>query len=223
MNTAPLQNKSSVFKVKNLDLTTAKEVKSLADATQGECSVLDLSSFLDADLSAIEYLGQYPYDFVTLGMEKLSRDLAGLLGKWVGEPYLIFEQLTTLDQECAKALCQSTINLDLGSVNSLSINTIKELVKLQGNLGLFFENISLEMANILKDHQYGLSLILRNEPSYEVATKLGEYQGHELFFYRMPTKPSAVFLDALSLSQTKTVSYDQVAFPFFSIELRNKD
>jgi hypothetical protein len=70
MNTTPLQNRSSVFKVKNLDLTTAKEVKSLADATQGECSVLDLSSFLDADLSAIEYLGQYPYDFVTLSLSQ---------------------------------------------------------------------------------------------------------------------------------------------------------
>jgi hypothetical protein len=79
------------------------------------------------------------------------------------------------------------------------------------------------MANILKDHQYSLSLILRNEPSYEVATKLGEYQGHELFFYRIPTKPSDAFLDALSLSQAKIVSYDKVALPFFSIELRNKD
>jgi hypothetical protein len=78
------------------------------------------------------------------------------------------------------------------------------------------------MANILKDHQYSLSLILRNEPSYEVATKLGEHQGHELFFCRMPTKPSDAFLDALSLNQAKTVILDLQAFPFYSIESRAK-
>lgn len=224
MKSIPQQEITSNLIGKHLDLVDAKKLRSLTTtANEERCSILDLSTFVDMNLPAIKYLSRYPYNFVILGIKELNPNIADLLGKWMGEPCLVFEQLITLDEECARALCKSPINLDLIGMRPLSVEIAKELVKVQGNLALSFDFISLEIAKILKEHQYTLLLTLEREPSYDAAIELGQHQGHELLIYRMPTKPSDAFLDALSLSQTKIVTYDQVAFPFFSIELRNKD
>lgn len=203
-----------------LDLARAKEIKKIADENNVGCSILNLSAYSKADLSAIEYLSKYPYDFVTLGIRNLNPELARLLGCWINEPYLMLEELETLDKESAKELCQGSINLDLKGMDPIPLEIAEELIKIKGNLGLAFDNISLGMAQILKKHSFSLSLILLNEPSIEVAIELGQHQGHELFIYRLANKPSHAFLDALIKNRNKAITFGLAGSPPFCIELR---
>lgn len=205
-----------------LDLTSAIEIsRRPALAKPKVVSILDLSSYSDADPAAIEHLSKKPYDFVTLGLAELTPTLARAIAKWVDTPFFIFEKLYSLDRGNAQILSASGANLDLGAVQSLSGETVEALAQTNGHLHLSFETISLAMGRALKKHNGSLSLDLSVEPSYGAALELANHQGYELFIYRLMQRPSEAFITALSSNIEKTVNFERqpISGDFYFIEL----
>ena len=192
-----------------LDLAKAKEIRDLTDESTTKLLILDLSSFDKVAPSSIQYLSQYSYDFVILGLTKINPKLSSALGNWTGKPYLIFERLTTLSKKSARALCQSSTNLDLGSLRSLAIDNLKELVKVEGHLHLSMDCLSIEMAAILKRHPSSLSFNLSQELSLKSAFEMANYQGWQLIICRLPKPPSKALMAVLRSKLSKVVTTDR--------------
>lgn len=191
-----------------LDLSSAREVTKRSVPTQSQfVSILDLSSYSDADPAAIEHLSKKPYDFVILGLAELTPALATAIAKWSDSPFIIFEKLQSLNRVCAQALGAWNTNLDLSTVRNLSGQTLEALVQTSGHLHLSFETIPLTMASILKKHVGSLSLDLPAEPTYGAALELANHQGHELFIYRQMRHPSETFINVLSSNLEKTINF----------------
>ena len=204
-----------------LDLTRAIEIsRRPAPAQPQVVSILDLSSYSDADPAAFEYLSEKPYGFVILGLTELTPTLARAIAKWVDSPFFIFEKLYSLDWRNAQILSASGANLDLGAVQNLSGETVEALAQTNGHLHLSFETISLAMGRALKKHNGSLSLDLSVEPSYGAALELANHQGYELFIYRLMQCPSEAFITALSSNIEKTINFEGQPIPgdFYFIE-----
>jgi hypothetical protein len=205
-----------------LDLISAIEISRCPAPAQPQVvSILDLSSYSDADPAAIKHLSKEPYDFVTLGLAELTPALAAAIAKWVDSPFFIFEKLYSLDRGSAQILSASGANLDLGAVQNLSGETVEALAQTNGHLHLSFETISLAMGRALKKHNGSLSLDLSVEPTYGVALELANHQGHELFIYRLMQRPSEAFISAFSSNIEKTVNFERqpISGDFYFIEL----
>ena len=204
-----------------LDLSSAREVTKHSVPTQSQfASILDLSSYSDADPAAIEHLSKKPYDFVILGLAELTPALATAIAKWSDSPFMIFEKLQSLNRVCAQALRSWDANLDLSAARNLSGETVEALVHGSGNLHLAFETVPLTLASILKVHTGSLSLDLSAEPTYGAALELANHEGHELFIYKQRRRPSEAFIDALSSNLEKTVNFERQPIPgdFYYIE-----
>lgn len=203
-----------------LDLAQAKTIRELTTIKEGHFSILDLDTFTKIDLNAIEYLSQFKYDFVILGIAELTPAIATVMSRWSGTAHIIFNRLSHLDKECAKTLAQSSIHLDFGPLRFLTIDAAKELAKSQGHLHLSLDCLSIEMAGILKEHQSSLSIDLGQEPSLEAAFELTNYQGWQLIIYRLPKPPSKAFMSLLRSNPTKAVTIDRqpIAGEFYWIE-----
>jgi hypothetical protein len=204
-----------------LDLTSAIEIsRRPAPAQPQVVSILDLSSYSDADPAAFEYLSEKPYGFVILGLTELTPTLARAIAKWVDSPFFIFEKLYYLDRGNAQILSASGANLDLGAVQNLSGETVEALAQTNGHLHLSLETISLAMGRALKKHNGSLSLDLSVEPSYGAALELANHQGYELFIYRLMQHPSEAFITALSSNIEKTINFERqpISGDFYCIE-----
>lgn len=198
------------------DLQLAKsvvstETKHLYEIENGPW--LDLSSYSDYTQEALNHLADNLHDIVgiKIGFRYLSKDAVRALTKLRVPAFFALTGLVRLDVEGASRLwwkkedgphaVQIRLTEALGRKSAFFL-TIQNRRRL---LEISFPSIDWDVANVLRNNQCRLNLIVRDEPlSLSAAVALAHHNGIELTL-NLPTEPSAIVLEGLSCNPAKRV------------------
>ena len=199
---------SDVF---TLDLPKAKKlVETGIVEPSGHLSMADLEGFTTVHPEAIRYLFKDEYSYIFLGVKHLGLELAESFKNMKGSPFLHFNHLVNLQPECARALCEANADLVFGSA--------KALAKSKKWLFLNLKIVSTEFVVNLMEHKSCVYLTLANEPSYETALQISQYQGFQFTIYDLPHKPSAQFIAGLSSNPQREVEVKKHSYGAYYVE-----